>query len=56
MARIARIVLPGVAHLVTQPGNNRQDILFTGDDRRVYLTFLRESAARYGLTSPPTAS
>ena len=49
MARQARIVLPGVAHHVTQRGNNRQDVFFVDDDRRVYLSYLRESAARYGL-------
>ena len=49
MGRQARIVLPGVAHHVTQRGNNRQDVFFVDDDRRVYLSYLRESAARYGL-------
>ena len=49
MARQARIVLPGVAHHVTQRGKNRQDIFFVDDDRRVYLSYLKESAARYGL-------
>ena len=33
MARQARIVLPGVAHHVTQRGNCRQDVLFVDDDR-----------------------
>jgi putative transposase len=49
MARQARIVVPGVAHHVTQRGNYRQDVFFTDDDRRVYLSFLRESAQRHGL-------
>jgi putative transposase len=49
MARQARIVIPGVAHHVTQRGNYRQDVFFTDDDRRVYLSFLRESAQRHGL-------
>ncbi len=49
MARQARIVLPEVAHHVTQRGTNRQDIFLVDDDRRVYISYLKESAARYGL-------
>ena len=49
MARIARIVVPGVPHHITQRGNNRQDVFFVEDDRRVYLRLLAQSAARYGL-------
>jgi putative transposase len=50
MPRTARIVVPGVAHHVTQRGNNRQDVFFTDDDRRFYLKTLREQAERFGLT------
>lgn len=50
MPREARIVVPGVPHHVTQRGNYRQDIFVTDEDRVVYLRYLRESAARYGLT------
>lgn len=35
---------------MTQRGNNRQDVFFGEEDRRVYLSYLRESAERYGLT------
>ena len=49
MARQARIVIPGVAHHVTQRGNNRQDIFFVDDDRRLCLRYLGESAALCGL-------
>jgi len=49
MPRTARIVLPGVAHHVTQRGNNRADVFFVDDDRRVYLELLRTGAERYGL-------
>jgi putative transposase len=49
MPRVARIVLPGLPHHVTQRGNNRQDVFFVEDDRRVYLTLLGQNAARYGL-------
>ena len=47
MPRLARIVVPGAPHHITQRGNNRQDVFFVDDDRKVYLGFLREYAARY---------
>jgi len=46
MARLARVVIPGVPHHVTQRGNNRQDIFFVDDDRRVFVELLRESNNR----------
>jgi REP element-mobilizing transposase RayT len=49
MPRVARIVVPGVPHHITQRGNNRQDVFFVDDDRRLYLGLLAKSAARYGL-------
>jgi len=39
----------GCAHHVPQRGNNRQDVFFVDDDRRVYLELLQEQAAKYGL-------
>lgn len=50
MPRVARIVLPGVPHHITQRGNNRQDVFFVDDDRRAYLAILAEQAERFGLT------
>lgn len=41
--------MPGVSHHVTQRGNNRADVFFVDDDRRVYLELLRKGAQRYGL-------
>jgi putative transposase len=38
-----------VAHHVTQRGNNRQDVFFVADDRRVYLEILRQQATRWGV-------
>jgi len=49
MPRIARIVVPGYPHHITQRGNNRQDVFFVDDDRRAYLAILAEQAQRYGL-------
>lgn len=43
------MVIPVVAHHVTQRGNYRQDVFFTEADRRVYRALLRESAKRHGL-------
>ncbi len=50
MPRVSRIVLPGRPHHVTQRGNNRQDVFFVDDDRRVYLGLLKQQAGRFGLT------
>ena len=39
----------GRAHHITQRGNNRQDVFFVDEDRRVYLELLQEQAQKYGL-------
>jgi putative transposase len=44
MPRVARIVIPGVPHHVTQRGNNKQDVFFVDDDFRVYLELLGQLA------------
>ena len=49
MPRVARIVLAGLPHHVTQRGNNQQVVFFVDDDRRVYLERLAEQAERFGL-------
>lgn len=50
MPRVARIVLPGQPHHITQCGNNRQDVFFVDDDRQVYLDFLQAHCELYGFT------
>ena len=50
MPRVARIVVPGQPHHVTQRGNNRQDVFFVDDDRRVYLELLHDHGRRFGFT------
>jgi len=50
MPRLARIVLPGMPHHITQRGNNRQDVFFVDADRIKYLEILSEQSALYGLT------
>ncbi|NLH17843.1 MAG: transposase [Phycisphaerae bacterium] len=49
MPRTARIAIPDVPVHITQRGNNRQDVFFVDDDRRVYLSILREQSELYGL-------
>ncbi len=49
MSRVARIVVPGFAHHVTQRGNRRTDVFYSDDDRRAYLHFLRQYSERHGL-------
>ena len=47
MARLARIVVPGRAHHVTQRGNRREAIFFEDGDQAVYLDLLAEQAAKH---------
>ncbi len=49
MARIARVVAPGVAHHITQRGNRRMDVFFNDDDRQAYLELLREYGEKHGV-------
>ena len=48
MPRRSRCVFPGVAHHITQRGNDRQPVFLSSDDRRLYLDFLSHHAARSG--------
>ena len=43
MARLARVVVPGLPHHVTQRGNGRQRTFFSDDDYSLYLKLLREA-------------
>jgi putative transposase len=49
MPRVARIVVPGAPHHVTQRGNNRQAVFFSDEDRELYLALLKAEADRFGL-------
>jgi putative transposase len=49
MPRKARIVIPGLAHHVTQRGGRRQDVFFRDGDRQLYLRLLSQNAERYGV-------
>ena len=45
MARLARFVVPGIAHHVTQRGNGRQQTFFSDADYAAYCDQLRELGA-----------
>jgi putative transposase len=47
MARLARIVVPGRSHHVTQRGNRREPIFFEDGDQAIYLDLLREQTAKH---------
>ena len=49
MPRLARIVIPRLAHHVTQRGNARRNVFFLPLDRQVYLGLLRQYSAYYQL-------
>lgn len=46
MARLPRLVLPGIPHHVTQRGNRREKTFFEDGDYELYLDLLAEAAAR----------
>ena len=43
MARLARVVIPGLPHHVTQRGNRRSRIFFDDDDYALYRDLLSAS-------------
>ena len=42
MARLARVILSGYPHHITQRGNRRQDVFFTDTDYEYYLELLKD--------------
>jgi putative transposase len=50
MPRLARIVVPGLPHHVTQRGNRREAIFFEDGDQEVYRDLLREQAEKTGVS------
>jgi len=49
MSRVARVVVSGFPHHVTQRGNRRADVFEVDADREAYLRFLEQYADRHGL-------
>ncbi len=48
MARMARLVVPGYPHHVTQRGNRRQKTFFCADDYRYYIELMAEFTRECG--------
>ena len=46
MARLPRLILPGIPHHVTQRGNRREQTFFEGGDYELYLDLLAEACGR----------
>ncbi len=46
MARMARVVVPGIPHHVTQRGNRRQNTFFCDSDYRRYIALLSNASKR----------
>jgi putative transposase len=49
MARLPRMVLPGIPHHVTQRGNRRERTFFEDGDYALYLDLLAEASERNGV-------
>ena len=49
MARLSRVVIPGVPHHVTQRGNRREPTFFEDGDYQLYLDLLAEAARTAGV-------
>ena len=49
MARLARFIIPGIPHHVTQRGNGRQQTFFSNKDYALYRDLLQEHAAANGV-------
>ncbi len=49
MTRLARMVVPGLPHHVTQRGNRREAIFFEDGDQEIYRDLLAEQTARAGV-------
>ena len=49
MARLTRIVVPGLPHHVTQRGNRREAIFFEDGDHEIYRDLLAEQTAKVGV-------
>jgi putative transposase len=47
MARIARVIAPGIPHHVTQRGNRRQQTFFTDDDYNAYIDLMAEWCGKF---------
>ena len=49
MTKIARVVIPGLPHHVTQRGNHRQKVFFSDRDREIYMKLMRKYFKKHKL-------
>ena len=49
MPRLSRVVVPGLPHHITQRGVRSIPIFDHDEDRELYLSLMREHAARQGV-------
>lgn len=49
MARIARVIVPGCPHHITQRGNRRQTTFFCEDDYKTYIALMSEWSKKYNV-------
>ncbi len=49
MARLARVVIPGLPHHITQRGNRRQQTFFNDGDYAEYLALMGQWCAELGV-------
>ena len=49
MGRPIRIQFPGACYFIALQGNNRQGLFLSNEDRRFFLSLLRNYKERYGL-------
>ena len=49
MSRIARVVIPGLPHHITQRGNRREDVFSDDADRQAYLNGIRQAFRAYSV-------
>ena len=47
MARIARVIAPGIPHHITQRGNRRQQTFFCDDDYTAYIDLMSEWCSKH---------
>jgi len=47
MARLARVVAPGIPHHITQRGNRRQPVFLKEDDYRSYLQLMSQWCSKW---------
>jgi putative transposase len=48
MAKLARVVVPGLPHRVTQRGNHREPVFFNDGDYSAYLDLISKAAKASG--------